>query len=177
MTDAEVYRWIVAHYAEPIGPRLLRVHRRVLLDGDHADLLPGDLDKVLQTVRHARACIAAAHEPVSLPEPVVRPSWAFMHLRPAARLYGVTRAQIEALIGVEVKAVRMRDGQGGWVWALNAQDLDRWARDQALVSAAATGVAYYTVTEPLGNGRTIGRGYGGGCATCDGGGCGDCAQR
>ncbi|QAU06501.1 hypothetical protein SEA_KISI_83 [Mycobacterium phage KiSi] len=80
-------------------------------------------------------------------EPVARPPWAFMHLRPAARLYGVTVAEIEALI-VEpprVRAVLVYDGQGGSVWALNAHDLDAWARARALADAAAYGVGYYTV--------------------------------
>ncbi|ARQ95522.1 hypothetical protein I5G81_gp83 [Mycobacterium phage Shandong1] len=113
---------------------------------------------------------------MSAAEPVARPPWAWMHVRPAARLYGVTKADIEALVNDgRVQAVRQRDGNGGTVLALNAYDLDRWARERALVDAAAFGVGYYTVAEPLGNGRSIGRGYGGGCATCDGGGCGDCA--
>ena len=31
--------------------------------------------------------------------------------------------------------------------------------------------------EDLGDGRLISRGFGGGCATCDGGGCGDCRDQ
>ncbi|QJD50485.1 hypothetical protein SEA_CHRIS_83 [Mycobacterium phage Chris] len=82
-------------------------------------------------------------------EPVARPPWAFMHLRPAARLYGVTKAEIEALIVArEVLAVRILDGQGGLVWAINAHDLDRWARARALSAAAALGVGYYVVAPP-----------------------------
>ncbi|QAX95621.1 hypothetical protein I5H03_gp025 [Mycobacterium phage Nibb] len=79
-------------------------------------------------------------------EPVAVPPWAFMHLRPAARLYGVTKADIEALVadGV-VEAVPVHDGQGGAVLALNAHDLDRWARARALADAAALGVGYYVV--------------------------------
>ncbi|WNM68376.1 hypothetical protein SEA_TIERRA_87 [Mycobacterium phage Tierra] len=65
---------------------------------------------------------------MSASEPVARPPWGFMHLRPAARLYGVTRAQIEAAIAEgAVEAVRVHDGNGGTVWAINAHDLDRWA--------------------------------------------------
>ncbi|ASR85386.1 hypothetical protein SEA_PHRANK_88 [Mycobacterium phage Phrank] len=75
---------------------------------------------------------------MSVPETVTRPPWAFMHVRPAARLYGVTRAQIEALIGVDVEAVRIHDGNGGTVWALNAHDLDRWAC--AIAAARCTAV-------------------------------------
>ncbi|AYR01250.1 hypothetical protein SEA_OSCAR_83 [Mycobacterium phage Oscar] len=47
---------------------------------------------------------------------------------------------------------------------------------RALLDAATYGVAYYVVTEPLGDGRTVDHGCGGGCATCDGGGCGDCRE-
>ncbi|QJD50384.1 hypothetical protein I5H01_gp023 [Mycobacterium phage MarkPhew] len=82
-------------------------------------------------------------------EPVARPPWAFMHLRPAARLYGVSVADIEALIvEADVRAVRVHDGQGGSVWALCVHDLDRWAKARALADAAATGVGYYVVAPP-----------------------------
>ncbi|ASR85283.1 hypothetical protein I5H06_gp21 [Mycobacterium phage SirPhilip] len=83
---------------------------------------------------------------VSAAEPVARPPWAYMHMRPAARLYGVTVADIEALVvEADVRAVLVHDGQGGTVWALNAHDLDRWARARALADAAALGVGYYVV--------------------------------
>ncbi|AIW03068.1 hypothetical protein MURUCUTUMBU_82 [Mycobacterium phage Murucutumbu] len=75
--------------------------------------------------------------------------WPFMHVRPAARLYGVSAADIEALI-VEagVRAVRVQNGAGGWAWALNAVDLDRWAKARALAEAAALGVGHYVVAPP-----------------------------
>lgn len=74
---------------------------------------------------------------VSASEPIVRPPWGFIHVRPAARLYGLTRAQIEAAIRNPVRAVRMSDGNGGSVWALHALDVDRWARGRALLADAA----------------------------------------
>lgn len=64
--DREVFDWIADHYGEYMGGRLLEIHRRVLIDQDYSAVgLPADLDKFLQTVRHARACIAAGHEPLA----------------------------------------------------------------------------------------------------------------
>ena len=56
-----------------------------------------------------------------------------------------------------------RDGDGNVDW-------DAYA-DQAREAAEAS----WTM-EALGNGRSISRGFGG-CATCDGAGCGDCIDR
>lgn len=68
-SDREVFDWIKDHYGNYMSRRLLEIHRRVLIDQDYdttgyGGMLPADLDKVLQTVRHARACIRAEHEPL-----------------------------------------------------------------------------------------------------------------
>ncbi|KAB7761208.1 DNA cytosine methyltransferase [Mycolicibacterium mucogenicum] len=64
LMDAEVFAWIEDHYGKLMGARLLAIHRRVLINQDYSNLLPIDLDKVIQTIGHARACIKAGHEPI-----------------------------------------------------------------------------------------------------------------
>lgn len=64
-TDAEVYDWIESTYGDRMSRHLLLEHRRALVDGDYSNFLPRDLDLVLQTVKHARACIMANHDPIA----------------------------------------------------------------------------------------------------------------
>ncbi|ASR87255.1 hypothetical protein SEA_LASTHOPE_88 [Mycobacterium phage LastHope] len=47
------------------------------------------------------------------------------HARRAARLLGVDRAVVDAMAAAgKVRAVRVQNGAGGWVWALDAQRID-----------------------------------------------------
>ena len=72
--DEQVYEWIESHYGNLMPERLLSEHRRALIgqgngrfiqpDDAIRGFLPADLDKILQTVKHARARIAAGHEPI-----------------------------------------------------------------------------------------------------------------
>lgn len=64
-TDQQVYEWIESHYGQHMTKHLLDEHRRLLVEPDGKGFLPADLDKIIQTVRHARACIKAGHEPLA----------------------------------------------------------------------------------------------------------------
>lgn len=64
-TDQEVYEWIESHYGQHMTRRLLAEHRRLLVEPDGKGFLPDHLDKIIQTVQHARACIKAGHEPLA----------------------------------------------------------------------------------------------------------------
>ncbi|UVD41038.1 hypothetical protein [Mycobacterium phage Kashi_RDG1] len=50
------------------------------------------------------------------------------HARRAARVLGVDLAVVEAMAAAgKVRAVRVQNGAGGWVWALDAQRIDELA--------------------------------------------------
>ncbi|ADL71168.1 hypothetical protein ANGELICA_79 [Mycobacterium phage Angelica] len=68
---------------------------------------------------------AACGEAVSGP-PVLRTApFPHYHARRAARVLGVGLAVVEAMAAAgKVRAVRVEDGQGGWVWAVDALRVD-----------------------------------------------------
>jgi hypothetical protein len=76
-TDPEVYAWIESHSGKWMTKHLLDEHKRLLVEPDGRGFLPGDLDKIIQTVKHAKACIIAGHEPLSPENGVVstEPEW------------------------------------------------------------------------------------------------------
>ncbi|QFG08472.1 hypothetical protein I5H09_gp019 [Mycobacterium phage Yunkel11] len=50
------------------------------------------------------------------------------HARRAARVLGVNPVVVDAMAAAgKVRAVRVQDGQGGWVWALDAVRVDELA--------------------------------------------------
>ncbi|AIM50411.1 hypothetical protein PBI_OMNICRON_78 [Mycobacterium phage Omnicron] len=54
------------------------------------------------------------------------------HARRAAKVLGVPRAVADAMADAgKVRAARVKDGQGGWVWALDAQRIDELAEGNA----------------------------------------------
>lgn len=63
-----VYEWIQRHYGRYMGNRLLTItHQMLILNDFSGATLPRDLDRILQTIRHARACIKHQHEPTGVP--------------------------------------------------------------------------------------------------------------
>jgi hypothetical protein len=79
--------------------------------------------------------------------------------------------------------VHWKDAEGNTDWEGYAGEATELAEAEAerrcevlgvaVKNGQAVGVAVRWATEDLGNGRSIDRSFGG-CATCDGGGCGDC---
>lgn len=54
------------------------------------------------------------------------------HARRAARVLGVPRAVVDAMAAAgAVRAVRVQDGAGGWVWAVDALRVDELAAANA----------------------------------------------
>ncbi|AEK08044.1 hypothetical protein ANAYA_85 [Mycobacterium phage Anaya] len=54
--------------------------------------------------------------------------FAHYHARRAARVLGVDRAVVDAMADAgKVRAARVKDGQGGWVWVVDAQRIDELA--------------------------------------------------
>ncbi|ASR85681.1 hypothetical protein SEA_AMGINE_81 [Mycobacterium phage Amgine] len=54
--------------------------------------------------------------------------WPFYHQRRAARLLGLRRRDIGGLVARgSLRGVRVHDGAGGWVWAVNCHDVDTLA--------------------------------------------------
>lgn len=68
--DIGVY--LIATHGHRMTKHDTDLHKRVLLDGDHSDLLPRDLNLVLQGVHHVKTLIRAGQ---SIKGPFLKPDF------------------------------------------------------------------------------------------------------